>query len=404
MAIEVARRDSQALLEAVRALSPRIEAAGPKIEHDRRLPAPLLAELVDAGLLRMLVPQSLGGGEVSLPAFAEIIEEVARADGSTAWCLCQGAVAAMVSAFLPERTANGIFGEPATIIAWGPGPTATARAVDDGYRVSGEWSFASGCHHATWLGGNCALVDETHHPVLGGDGTAQRRLVLFPVSEAEFTDVWHVSGLQGTGSDSYQVTNLFVPGDHAVSVPLACPREQGPLYRFVGGPSFVSTFAIGFGAVALGLAGATLDAFLDLASTKTPRGIQGLLREQPMTQAQVGEADAILRSARAFLHQSVAEVWEAVCRSGELTMSQRVLIRLATTHAIQCGAQVVRHGLPCRRCERDLSQQSVRAAISRCARCDAADPGPPRALRDRRQVSAGPRARHPVALVRPRED
>ena len=341
LAIEAEQRDSGALVEAARALAPRIEAAGAKIEQDRCLPPSLVADLTDAGLFRMLVPRSLGGGEISLSTFADVIEEVARADGSTAWCLSQGAVAAMVSAFLPLPSARAIFEEPRTIVAWGPGPSANALAVDGGYRVTGQWSFASGCHHATWLGGNCALVGEDGRPVLGEDGGPQRRLVLFSASDVEILDVWDVSGLRGTGSDSYAVTNLFVPGERAVAVPLQCPREPGPLYRFIGGPSFVSAFAVGFAAVALGLARATLDALLDLAATKTPRGIRGLLREQAMTQAHVGQAEGILRSARAYLHQTVAGVWEAVSRTGELTLEQRVLIRLATTHAIQSGAQAV---------------------------------------------------------------
>ena len=154
-------------------------------------------------------------------------------------------------------------------------------------------------------------------------------------------DVWQVSGLRGTASDAYTVTDLFVPEAHAVQLPLIHPTEPGPLYLFVGGPSFVSVFAIGFASVALGLARATLDALVALARTKTPRAIRGLLRDQALTQAQVGQAEGTLRSARAFLHQTVGDVWEEVGRTGQLTLEQKVLIRLATTHAIQRSTQVV---------------------------------------------------------------
>src|SRR5207244_2226617 len=156
-------------------------------------------------------------------------------------------------------------------------------------------------------------------------------MLLFPAADAEILDVWHVNGLRGTGSDTYAVTDVFVPEERTVAMPLRDPHEPGPLYRLVSGASFNGVFAAGFASVALGLARATLDAFLDLAQTKSPRGLRGLLREQAMIQGQIGRAEATLRSARSFLRETIAEVWEAVSCTGEFTLEQRVHIRLATT-------------------------------------------------------------------------
>jgi indole-3-acetate monooxygenase len=225
-------------------------------------------------------------------------------------------------------------------MAWGPGP-GTAVMVDGGYRLTGRWSFASGCHHANWFGGMCTLVRPDGSEVRDAGGTPARPRLLFPASEAEITDVWQVSGLRGTGSDEYAVTDLFVPSDRAVPFWPQPAREPGPLYLFAaGGLGFTTAFAVGFSSVALGIAGGLLDTFLKLAITKTPRGMNGPLREQGAVQAQVGEAIATLASARTYLHQTIADVWEMASRTGELTLEQRVWIRLATTHAIQRATQV----------------------------------------------------------------
>ena len=100
--------------------------------------------------------------------------------------------------------------------------------------------------------------------------------MLFPATSVQMIDVWHVIGLRGTGSDSYSVTDLFVPQDHSVARDDPSERRQpGPLYCFPTG----SLFAAGFAGVALGIARTTFDAFVRLASAKTPRGASGALRE-----------------------------------------------------------------------------------------------------------------------------
>src|SRR5207247_6178004 len=188
-------------VERAGALAPHIEAWADHIARDRRIVEPVLDALFAAGMFRLLLPRSLDGAEVDPVTFVTVIEEIAKADASTAWCLCQASGCSMSAAYLPPEVAADVFGkDPRAVLAWGPGPDARATAVEGGYRVTGVWSFASGCRHATWLGG--------HAPICETDGTYRRnaqgkvveRTMLIPAASARIMDVWHVSGLKGTGS------------------------------------------------------------------------------------------------------------------------------------------------------------------------------------------------------------
>jgi len=328
-----ATKDASALLEAAAVIAPRLEAAAEEIDRERRLPGPLVEEMIEAGLYRMLVPGSLGGYELDLLTFSEVVETVAKADASAGWCLSQNAGTCLQAVSLPRRGAEEVLGDPRAVLAGGYG-SAAARRVPGGYRLTGTWSYASGIRHATWLRGNCRLLDERGEPVRTAEGAPEGMMLFFPVSEAKIEDVWYVSGLRGTGSERYSVSELFVPEHRAI---LKRPPEPGPLYCFGNN----QVFSIGFASVAMGLARASLDGFFRLASVKTPRGLRGLLREQPRVQGEIAFAEATLRSTRAYLRQAVAEVWQAVSATGELTLSQRIDLRLATTYAIQRCAEVV---------------------------------------------------------------
>jgi alkylation response protein AidB-like acyl-CoA dehydrogenase len=327
----------RAVLARARAVLPRLESASDTIEASRRLGPAVVDALHDAALFRLLMPRFLDGGEVDPVTFVHVIEAVAQVDGSTAWCLCQAAGCSMVGAYLTPEIAREIFGPRDAVLAWGPGPDARAVAVDGGYRVTGTWSFASGCRHATWLGGHAPIFETDGSPRRRADGSQDSRTMLFPSGGAEIVDVWLVSGLRGTGSDAFTVSDLFVP--HAYSVSRDDPAERrhpGALYCFPSG----SLYASGFAAVAMGLARTMLDAFVALARDKTPRGGRRTLRDNHVVQSQVAQADARLRSARMFLVGSLDEIWRDVGRSGTLTLDQRMTIRLAATYAIHQAKDV----------------------------------------------------------------
>jgi alkylation response protein AidB-like acyl-CoA dehydrogenase len=325
-------------LRRAREFGPELAAAADEIEQRRELPAAIVDGLVERELFRVLLPRVFGGAELPPARYVEVIEEIARHDASTAWCLGQACGCTMTAAYLDPAVAREIFGPKHGIVAWGPPGPAEARAAPGGYRLTGTWSFASGSHHATWLG--------AHVPVLAADGAPQRRpeggpvirTLLFPKERAEFTDIWHVIGLRGTGSDSYRVSDLFVPEAYAVLRGTeAEPRQPGALYAF----SSSNIYASGFAGVALGIARSVLDAFVELGRDKIPRGAQRTLRDNNVIQAQVAQSEARLRGARAFLLGSLDDIWREVAQSGRLTTDDNTTIRLASTWAIHQGCDVV---------------------------------------------------------------
>jgi alkylation response protein AidB-like acyl-CoA dehydrogenase len=323
-------------LGRARELAPELAAAADEIERRRELPEPVVNALVERGLFRMLLPRSLGGAELLPADFVPVIEEIAKADASTAWCLNQASGCSMTAAYLEPAAAREIFGGPRGILAWGPGP-GTARVVKGGYRVTASWSFASGSHNASWLGCHVPVVEADGTPRLNPDDSPVIRTMLFPKSNARMTDIWHVIGLKGTGSDRFSVEDLFVPQQHSATRDDDTRREQGLLYRF----SSLQLYAAGFAGVAMGIARSTLDAFVALARDKVPFRSAGTLRDNHLIQSQVAQAEARLSAARAFLLRSLEEITAEVACVGHITLDQRMVIRLASTFAIHQSLQVV---------------------------------------------------------------
>ena len=311
-----------------RALAPSIAAVADEIEERRELPPSLIGKLIDGGFFRLLQPHSLGGAELRPVIFSQVTEALAEADASTAWCVCQNNGCAMSAAYLNDAAAREIFGPPTGILAWGPpGAPFEAQPVDGGYRISGTWRFASGSHHASWLGAHMRI-----------SGRREQRTMLFPKSSVRMNDIWHTIGLRGTGSDEYVVGNLFVPHRHSILRDGAEERrETGLLYRFTSN----QLYSAGFAGVALGIARATIKAFLELPANKTSRGATRPMRENNVVQSQLAQCEARVRSARAFLHLVHEDAWRTVEQTGEQTAEQRALIRLASTWAIQQSREVV---------------------------------------------------------------
>jgi alkylation response protein AidB-like acyl-CoA dehydrogenase len=324
-----------------RQLAPTIAAAAERIETSRELPPELVSALHDARLFHMLVPRSLGGLEVSPVEYIQAIEEIAKADASTAWCVAQTSVCSTIAASLKPETGREIYvKDPHGVLAWGP-PNKSGRAVaaDGGVRVTGTWQFASGSRHATWLAAHCPVVEPDGTPRKDTNGNPVEITLVFPRASATINDVWHVIGLRGTGSDTYAVTDLFVPDNRTIAMFGRNPagrRERGPLYQFTVFQLFGSSFA----AVSLGIARSTLDAFVELATRKTPFGGKTLLRDNAVIQSQIGVAESQLAAARVFLVHAMQGIWDGA-RAGAMTVEQRVTLRMAASHAAQAGKQVV---------------------------------------------------------------
>ena len=321
-----------------RALGPALAAAADEIEQNRELPAAIVSALIDNGLFRLLQPRSLGGAELDPVTYVQVVEQIASHDASTGWCVEQANGCSMVAAFLDPETAGEIFGPPDGIVAWGPVGPAELRVVPGGFRLTGAWNFASGSHHASWLGAHIVMLGPDGVPLTRADGGEILRTLLFPKSAATMTDIWHVVGLRGTGSDRYSVTDLFIPERYTVfRDPQIAPRQPGRLYCF----SSSNMYAAGVAAVALGIARGMIADFTELATEKVPRGGRQRLCENQVIQSQLAQAEARLGSARAYLLDGLAEIWEAVGATGQLNLQQNAMIRLASTWAIHQAREVV---------------------------------------------------------------
>jgi alkylation response protein AidB-like acyl-CoA dehydrogenase len=319
------------------ALGPLIAASGDEIERTRRLPHALVTAMKEAGLFRMLLPRVYGGGEIDPLSFVHIIEAIAKLDASTAWVLCQTSVCAMIAARLPADAARTMFGDPGSILSWGPSSDSRAVAVSGGYRVSGTFSFASGCWYATWLGGDCAIYDgDTVRRQ--ANGRPETRRALFRAGDVAMRDIWNVIGLRGTGSDGYVVKDLFVPEEYTVA------RLDDPADRRIMGELYALTpynmFASGFAGLAVGVARSLVEAFIALAKEKTPRGYKTTLRDDGPTQMELGYAEARLRAARTYLFAAVADAWGEAQRTNALSLDTRMAVRLAVTYAIRQAKDV----------------------------------------------------------------
>ncbi len=319
------------VLEAARSLGPEIEAAAPGIDRGRRLPASLLDALHGRRMFRMLLPKPYGGLETPPPLFFRTISEVARHDGSTAWCLCQANGCAMAAAYLAPEIAEEMWGgDPAAVLAWGPGP-AEAREVEGGYRATARIAFASGARHATWLGAHMPVVDGQGERRRMPDGSPLIRTFLMPASSIEIEDIWNTIGLRGTASDGYTLKDCFVPAAYTTVRDEADFRQyEAPLYLFAS----MNMYAMGFAGAALGIAEGVLEAFLALAQDKTPRLYKSRLADNELAQYETAQAVARIRSARAFVLSEVEDIWAATQNADRLEIEDRVRIRLASTFAI----------------------------------------------------------------------
>src|SRR5262245_24119626 len=263
---------AQRMVELLRSGADRIEA-------ERALPADIVAALHEGKLFRILLPRTLGGDELNLTALAQVIETIASADASTAWCLGQGAGCAMAAASLRPDVARRLFGPADAVLAWGAGIQGKATAVDGGYRVTGKWTFASGCANATLLGGHSYVFEQDGTPRKRPDGSRLDRTLVFVKSKAKIHDMWHTLGLRGTASYTYEAEDLFVPEEETFD-------REDPNATFEPGTLYVFhetyAYAAAFSALMLGIAQGMVRDLEDLAMTKTPRASASSLRESPV--------------------------------------------------------------------------------------------------------------------------
>lgn len=323
-------------LAAAQGLAPEIAARAAEMEEARRLPADLAAKLAHAGLFRIALPRTLGGLELPPADIVGVIETIAQADASAAWCLMIGATTNLSLAWLPHAVAKKVTADPDTITGGVFAPMGRAERAGDHWRVTGRWSWASGSANCGWLLGGCVLT-EGGQPRIGADGRPETRMLLMPRKDVQLIDTWQVAGLKGTGSGDMAVADLAVPLGHSVSL-TGPPVETGALYLF---PVF-GLLALGIAGVASGNARAALDGVKGALSARRPAGSARSAAERQVVQAEVARAEAQLSAARALLFETLHTAWDKATRAGEVDLETRARLRLAATHMVATAAQVAR--------------------------------------------------------------
>lgn len=278
--------------EQVRGLLPEISARVEEIEHARAVPRDITEKLRSAGLYRRYVPRSHGGDELWPAEGITVIEELARVDASVAWVAAVGSEGPSFYAYLPPDTYDQIYAAGPDVIHTGViNPTGRAVRDGDGYRFSGRWSFASGCFNADYICINA---------ILEGERKATRFGVV-PAGQVQIDDVWHVSGLRGTGSHDVVLEGLVIPRqwtgtfDELPKV-VRHPLDQRPL---------LARFGSEFAAVAIGIAQGALDDIVDIAANKVPAMSRSKLASDPVAQYTVGALATDLHMARTLLHEVI---------------------------------------------------------------------------------------------------
>lgn len=308
---------TSSLLENVRRLRPEIQALAEQIEHDRALPAALIAQLHAAGVFRSVAPRALGGLELSPSELLDVLEELGYADGSVGWCSMIGAVTGIALGYLSADTAADLLADPQFLIAGVAAPIGRATPVEGGYRVSGRWPFASGCRDATWLVGGATV-----------EPGSTVRMMIMKAGEVTIHDTWDVAGLCGTGSHDIEAVDVVVPAARTFSL-AEVPVQTGGGHDV---PAF-SFLAFGLGAVALGIARAAITEFTALARRKRIPFTQELIAAKPSVRIALAEAEALRASGLAYLKAELA--------APGFEAADRARLRLAIATAARNAARAV---------------------------------------------------------------
>jgi indole-3-acetate monooxygenase len=343
--------DAQPPVRAAAALRPVIRGYRDEIEREQRLPKMLVEQFHAAGFYSMVMPRSLGGLQVDPLTYVRVVELLAEAAGSVGWNLSNNSIAQLVTLGLPDEGVHEIYAHRADTVIAGTAVMGGGRAVavDGGYRVTGRWPFGTGCQESSWMLGSFQILDGDQ-PRRSPDGSSVYWRGVFQRSDAQIVEgSWDVAGLRATGSFDWTVKDVFLPERRTMvhaGVPLDNQWKRWP------GVSYALPAQAWVGphhsAVITGIARAGIDALIELAGEKTPRGRTDRLCENPQVQDAVGRADTILNAGRAYRSATVTEVWNTVAAGEETTLEQRARCRLSAAYAADSAREAMdlmyRHG------------------------------------------------------------
>ncbi len=349
----------------IQALAPLVAQHRPEFDVERRLSQPVVDAMVDADLFRLWTPAAFGGAEMSPRDFVEVVEAASALDGSFGWCLTNANASGQLAAYLPEPVARAWTSTPDCQMSGSTAALGTARRTKGGFIVTGRWPFASGIMTARRV--NCLCKIE-------GEGDPANPVLIFchfEVGEVTIVDTWHVSGLKGTGSNDFTVTEHFVPESHTHAFVGAEPGQPGQLYRF----PIVSLLTLSVGIVPLGIAKSAVDAFIATAD-RTRAGTTNPLKDRETIQADLARAEAMRRAGKALILSALTDLEEALDIGGETLVRARAFFRVALAHSAEtcvkavdmlvacAGAAALFESSPLSRIQRDIHAATKHVAVA----------------------------------------
>jgi alkylation response protein AidB-like acyl-CoA dehydrogenase len=343
--------EAQPLVQAAAALRSVIHSYREEIAREQRLPKALVEQCHAAGFYSLVIPRELGGLQTDPLTYVRIVELLAEGAGAVGWNVANNGILQLVTLGLPDEGVHEVYAHGADTVVAGTAVIGGGRAVpvDGGYLVTGRWPFGSGCQESSWMLGSFQILDGGQ-PRRSPDGASGYWRGVFERSEAQIVEgSWDVTGMRATGSFDWTVDEVFLPERRTMvhaGVPLDNQWQRWP------GISYALPAQAWVGphhsAVITGIARAGIDALIELASAKTPRGRTDRLGENPQVQDAVGRADAILNAGRAYRSAMITELWNTVAAGQDTTLEQRARCRLAAVHATDSARQamdlVYRHG------------------------------------------------------------
>jgi alkylation response protein AidB-like acyl-CoA dehydrogenase len=319
---------------ATHELGPLVSERATEIERLGRLPDDVLKALSRAGCFRLFAPTWVTGSCPGYSGALRIIESLARADGSVGWSVAQCALGQIILGYLPQTTLKRVYEPgPDVCVAGVFAPKGRASRTAAGWRVSGRWPFASGCLWASWVYGQC-LVMERRRVLLRDDGMPVTRLAVLPADRVEILATWDALGLQGTGSQDLQVNDQNCPEEWTCSLAEGHEGAEGIQSIFLADHAglFVA-------AVASGIASGAIDDVACLAAEgKRPTFSPRRLADDPVFQERLGWSFMTVAAAEALLWAQAQRVESAL---GGATLSPvdraglRATCRQVTALALQ---------------------------------------------------------------------
>ena len=336
--------EAQAPVQAAAALRSVIRAYHDELEREQRLPKALVEQFHAAGFYRLVRPRELGGLQADPLTYLRTVELLSEGSGSVGWNLCNNNIAQLVTLGLPDAGIREIYGPGGDVAVAGTAVQGGGRAVpvDGGYRVTGRWPFGTGCQESPWMLGSFQILDGDQLR-LSPDGASVYWRGVFHRAETQIVaGSWDVSGLRATGSFDWTVDDVFLPERRTMvhaGVPLDNQWSHWPgLSYALPAQAWVGPH---HSAVITGIARAGIDALIELAVEKTPRGRTSRLCDNPQVQDAIGRADAILNAGRAYRSATITEVWNTIAAGEDTTLEQRARCRLAAVHAADCAREAM---------------------------------------------------------------